>query len=147
MRWILGGILFLAIIAGVLFCMSINQGHRKISINGVEYEMKIADTRKERYAGLSNLDQADFLYDGMLFLYKEPAERIFVMREMRFSLDIVWVEKGEVVKVEEGVPAPESGQDPQKMYSAPYSADMVLEFPAGFVHKAGIKPGDKIDVK
>ncbi|MFB6086175.1 MAG: DUF192 domain-containing protein [Halodesulfurarchaeum sp.] len=50
----------------------------------------IADTRSERYTGLSETDSLG-PNEGMIFVYEDEATRAFVMRNMSFPLDIIFV--------------------------------------------------------
>jgi len=56
-------------------------------------EVRIADTVEKRYTGLSNTDAlgAD---EGMLFIHDSEGQYSYVMRNMDFSIDIVFIDAG-----------------------------------------------------
>lgn len=114
-----------------------------VRINNKEIKVEIADTPELRYKGLSN---RDYLCEdcGMLFIFNDKNERIFVMREMKFNLDIIWIEDGVIVGIEKDLP--KEGLNPLKFYSSKKAVDRVLEVKANFCEKNNIKVGDKIDL-
>ena len=84
----------------------------------------------------------------MLFVF-ENAERLrFWMREMEFSLDIVWISAGcKVVDISVNVPAPEP-ETPLKdlpRYSPESPAKYVLEINGGEAEALGLGVGDPVE--
>ncbi|MFH1192176.1 MAG: DUF192 domain-containing protein [bacterium] len=112
-----------------------------IIINNKEIKAEIADTPELKYKGLSN---RDYLceYCGMLFLFNDMGERIFVMREMKFNLDIIWIEDDKIVKIDKDLH--KEGINPKEIYSSGQAVDKVLEVNANFCDKNNIKFGDNI---
>jgi uncharacterized protein len=78
---------------------------------------------------------------GMLFVYDRPQSIGIWMKDMRFSLDILWIREGRVVHIERNAP-PLTAVGPERVYSA--TGDMVLEVPAGFIADRKIKVGDSV---
>lgn len=102
----------------------------------------VADTSTKRSQGLSGRAELG-PNEGLLFTFDSPFIYTFWMKGMRFSLDFVWILKGRVVDLIENVPPP-SSQYPLPRIVAPASpVDQVLEVPAGFIKKYGIKVGDQ----
>jgi uncharacterized membrane protein (UPF0127 family) len=102
----------------------------------------VADTLPQRIQGLSN---TPFLPEGMvkLFAFGVPGEQSIWMKDMNYSLDIIWVaEKGEIVHIEENV-SPETFP---KSFSSPKPAFFVIEANAGFVESSSIALGDMVVV-
>lgn len=100
----------------------------------------IADDDQERHVGLSDHDSlADD--EGMLFAYDSPHNLTFVMREMSFGIDIVYVDwEGCITSVN---PAPEPGPDEvgaEQEY--PGYGQYVIEVPIGVASDADIDAGD-----
>lgn len=120
-----------------LFWNGTDREVRQISINDQALEVFVADSRSEWANGLSNIELEEFAADGMLFIFDDSDERTFWMNEMLFDIDIVWIEDGEVVKVETEIPAPQDGEI-RYMYSEPFKVDAALELPAGGVDNFGI---------
>jgi uncharacterized membrane protein (UPF0127 family) len=103
-------------------------------------EVRVADGPVKRYVGLSATDDLDD-GEGMLFVHDDAAERAYVMREMAFALDIVFVApNGTVTTVHEA--APESS--PYTRYRG--TGQYVLEVPRGWSERHGVGPGDRIVV-
>lgn len=81
---------------------------------------------------------------GMLFVFDEKRVPTFWMKEMQFSLDMVWIEDGEIVEITSEVPAPESAQDQLPVYSPKQPVNMVLELEAGTAKKWGFEVGQTL---
>lgn len=67
---------------------------------------------------------------GMLFLFKTPGNYEFWMKEMRFSIDIVWIAQGKIVDISRNVPAPKAGEQPVSVRPR-VPVDTVLEVKSG----------------
>jgi len=103
-------------------------------------EVRVADGPVKQYVGLSATDDLDE-GEGMLFVHDDEAERAYVMREMAFALDIVFVDSnGTVTTVHEA--EPESA--PLTRYRG--TGRYVLEVPKGWSERNGVDPGDRIVV-
>lgn len=118
----------------------------EIKIAGQEFRVIVADTDKHRFKGLSDKNSLG-KYGGMLFVFRETSQHTMVMRDMRFPLDIIWIEKGRVVDIAPNL-KPEYGLEEDELtpYFARASSDMVLELPAGFAEKYGLKIGDRVEI-
>jgi uncharacterized membrane protein (UPF0127 family) len=81
---------------------------------------------------------------GMLFVYGEPQPIGIWMKDMRFSLDILWIREGRIVHIEKNAP-PLVPVGPERVYTA--TADLVLEVPAGFTTQTQIRVGDPVKVE
>lgn len=110
-----------------------------VAIGGTRVAVAVADTPEKRAQGLSGRTS---LTDGtgMLFVFPEVGLHGFWMKDMQFSIDIIWLsEDGAVVHMAEDVP-PES-------YPASFRPEepalYVLEVPAGFVKAHHIATGSK----
>jgi phosphatidylglycerol---prolipoprotein diacylglyceryl transferase len=84
--------------------------------------------------------------DGMLFIFEEPRQAVFWMKDMLFDLDLVWIAGGQVVGVSAHVPAPSLGTLERDLprYPSPGAVEMVLELPAGWAEERGISPGSSV---
>jgi len=116
--------------------------------NGTELaivDADVADTRKERIAGLSGYDSLD-RGEGMLFVYGEAERRTFVMREMSFPLDIVFIAgNGTVTKVT-SARAPGPDENGESITRSGYG-QYVLEVPRGYAASVGLEIGDTVDIE
>lgn len=102
----------------------------------------IADDGSSSYLGLS-FRESLCANCGMLFYFKEKPETTFVMRNMLFPLDIIWIDNDEIVKIDKNLP-PE-GETPKNFYQSGRPVNFVLEVNGGFTEANNIKVGDKIN--
>ncbi len=104
---------------------------------------ELAVTEEERQRGLMfrhkiNPDQ------GMLFIFKQEDILNFWMKNMNFSLDILWLDREKrIVHIESGVlPC----QDPEcPSYFSPIPAQYVLELKAGSAAALQLKVSDQLE--
>jgi len=143
----------IAIIVGLLVCAVILYFYQKyywpkvdIIIGGQYLEVLVAKTPEKLYEGCSNKDDLG-KYDGMLFYFNEKSQHPMVMRNMRFTLDMVWLDGLEIVDLAKNL-EPEPGKNELQLtpYVGRTKNNMVLELPAGFLDKNGVKIGDKIEI-
>jgi uncharacterized protein len=80
---------------------------------------------------------------GMLFVYEQPQPIGIWMKDMRFSLDILWIRDGRIMHMEKNAP-PLVPSGPERVYTA--TGELVLEVPAGFVEQQKIRVGDRVKV-
>ena len=114
----------------------------KIKIGGQNLTVLLAQTPARQYTGLGG--RADLgKYDGMLFTFPVADKYAFVMRDMHFSIDIIWLNNGKIVDIAPSVPL-EIGvaESNLRRYRPRLSGNAVLELPAGFSAKHQIKIGD-----
>jgi uncharacterized protein len=107
--------------------------------------VQIADTDFARGQGLSGRERlADNL--GMLFDFRNTSQTHpgFWMKEMKFNLDIIWINKGKIIGITPEVPAPKAAADSLPNYYPPSPVDMVLEVNAGWSAAHNIKVGDEV---
>ena len=135
------GFAVIFLITFYFFMQNDEAGLQKIKIGGAEIAVEIADTYAERKLGLSGRDS--LAEDrGMLFVFESEAALSFWMKDMRFAIDIIWLDKNSVVVDITQNAAPESY--PQK-FSPKSPPKYALEVPAGFAKKHGIATGDKME--
>jgi uncharacterized protein len=105
------------------------------------FKVELAATLEERTRGLSNRVSLPNHW-GMVFLFNKPDRYGFWMKEMRFPLDIIWIENNRVVGISENL-LPE-GVQPKNIYYPPATADTILEVNAGQARALGITTGDVV---
>jgi hypothetical protein len=106
----------------------------------VRVEVELARTVEEKVRGLSGRPALKSGH-GMLFVYDRPEPVSIWMKDMRFSLDIVWIREGRIVHIEKQAP-PLLPSGPEQIYTA--LADLVLEVPAGYTSRQQIRVGDSV---
>jgi uncharacterized membrane protein (UPF0127 family) len=110
-----------------------------VSIGKATVKAEVVATPDKLYRGLSfrkGLPEGR----GMLFALPERERQVFCMRAMEFPIDIIWIARGQVLGLEENV----SHLDQAREYCSPGPVDYVLEVPAGFSGRHGIKAGDRV---
>jgi hypothetical protein len=108
-----------------------------------EIDVRIADTPEKRYLGLSATDSLG-PREGMLFVHDSPGQHAYVMRDMAFPLDIVFIApNGTVTKVHHATLPPEgtSGSDLTRYRGY---GRYVLELPLGTANETGLDEGDRV---
>ncbi|WP_336360806.1 DUF192 domain-containing protein [Haladaptatus sp. ZSTT2] len=106
---------------------------------------RIADTPAKRYTGLSNTTSmpAD---EGMLFTYDSEGEHTFVMRDMDFPLDIIFVDaNGTITKIYHA-PVPPEGTNNSDLTRYPGTGQYILEVNRGWTTDHGVSVGDTVTV-
>lgn len=110
-----------------------------IIAGGHKFAYEIADTSVSREKGLSGKTSMPS-NQAMLFKFESPAAQCFWMKDMRFSLDIVWLDSNKIVKHIESNLSPSSYPT---TFCPPVPTLYVIEFNAGIAKSTNIKVGDK----
>lgn len=136
-----GAIIFSAVIAAIIFFGA--KGHIEFETGTIEarkqkFKVEIADNADARKKGLSGREYL-CAECGMVFLLDASEKYSFWMKNMRFPLDIIWINGEEVVFLAKNVPA-----NSKKIFYPEKEANLVLEINAGLADKYGIREGDKI---
>ena len=81
----------------------------------------------------------------MLFFFPESAKAAFWMKNVKFPIDIIWIENNKVVGIEKNVqPQPGVADSDLALYYSPGLIRHVLEVNAGFSDSNGIENGDEV---
>lgn len=131
----------------ISFLIAKNQSRRDtktITINGHKFTVEIADTDEKRTKGLSNRDKLGES-KGMLFVFPDSNYYRFWMKDMKFPLDFIWIDKDIVVDLNQNVSQPKSSDDKLVSFTAGKPFDKVLEVNAGTVKSLNIVIGNTID--
>ncbi len=145
MDWQIVFILIVVVLAGGLKLYSYYWPKGEMKVNGEVLKVLVAKDYKHWTKGLSNRDDLDG-YDGMLFVFNSRAQHTIVMRDMRFPIDIIWIDKGRIIDI-----APNAAVEPGKKegeyfpYLARSVSSHVLEVLAGTASSRGWKIGDIVE--
>ncbi|MEJ2347940.1 MAG: DUF192 domain-containing protein [Patescibacteria group bacterium] len=145
---VLVGFLTQGVQNGKISLANITQEKTEINISDTKIQVETARSDVERKKGLSKRESLGDK-EGMLFIF--PQKNIqppFWMKDMKFAIDIIWIDDGKVVQIDENIPAPETGIPDEDLvfYTANQPVDYVLEVKAGFVEKNNIEKGDSVDL-
>ena len=117
------------------------------AIGDLKLTVKVVNSPESTRLGLSGREEIG--NDGMLFLFPEKSIRNFWMKEMKFDLDIVWINGNEIVGISSNVKKPEPNAEINdlKLVSIGQNTDKVLELNAGDVEKYRIQVGNVVILK
>src|SRR3989344_8540481 len=132
-------ICFAILLALIIISLLLPHGAMRFGNKQLKYET--VDSSAEREKGLSGrtglgTDQA------MLFVFDHADKYCFWMKDMKFSIDIVWLDSTKkIVHFERNV-SPETYPN---AFCPKQNARYVVEVNAGTVQNTGLKTGDKIN--
>lgn len=115
-----------------------------VTVNGLVLAADISATNEQRTQGLSVKDRL-VENEAMLFVFGNEAEHTFWMKDMKFPIDIIWIDSDKtVVHIEHnlqpcsfGVLCPTYKPNDDSLY--------VLETVGGFAEKYGIVKGTQVE--
>ena len=102
--------------------------------------VRVADTGAERYTGLSDTESLG-PSEGMLFVHETVGEKAYVMRDMAFPIDIVFIGPDRQITAIHHAPTEEP---PYQRYRG--RAKWVLEVPSNWTVEHGVTIGDRIRI-
>ena len=105
-----------------------------ISIGTKQYKVKLAETEEQHIKGLQDVTELPE-DEGMLFIFDEPDEISFWMKDTKIPLDIIFINEDlEVISIGKGIPDSEE-------FITENNVNFVLEVN----EKSGIKKGDELE--
>lgn len=112
----------------------------------IVFGCEVADTPSERATGL--MDRESLPADEcMLFVYQEPANLTFWMKNTLIPLDIVFIgEDHRVLNIWEAVPEPGVDDADLTRYNSLGPAKWVVELNFGLCELNGISPGTEVSI-
>lgn len=114
---------------------------RQVYLKNITVKAEIMQTPEKIVSGLAGRPSLAF-GKGMLFVMPQDKLQQFWMRGMRFSIDIIWIDKWKIIGCERNI----SADDP-RIFTSPGFAGMVLEVPAGFCDQTGVQLNDKVGLQ
>jgi len=112
--------------------------------NGTELatvDVRVARTNEQRRIGLMRTDSLDE-DEGMLFVHPRPDEQRYIMDNMDFPIDIIFIDSDGTVTAIRNASVPGEGED------GPYSGygQYVLEVNRGWAAENGLEVGDTVRI-
>ena len=104
--------------------------------------VEVADKPAERELGLGNRDRLA-PNQGMLFVFNNEDKHGFWMKNMRFSLDIIWIDANK--KIADITPNVVPESYPQ-VFLPPQPVRYVLEVNSGYASQHSFEIGDQVDL-
>jgi uncharacterized membrane protein (UPF0127 family) len=112
---------------------------KSVKINGQTISVEVVDTPAERERGLSGRESLG-RNQGMLFVFSDPSEYCLWMKDMKFPIDMIWLdEKKQVLHIQESA-QPDSYPE---SFCPPGDAKYILEVPAGSARAWSLTNGDQ----
>jgi uncharacterized protein len=113
-----------------------------LKLNNKEISLIISDTKEEEEKGLGGLQSLPN-NNAMLFVFDRPDLWGIWMKDMLFSIDVIWLDENyNIVHIEENL-TPDSF--PQT-YFTPTKSLYVIEANNGFVKENNLKIGDSLQI-
>ncbi len=138
MRWVFVGILTSMMLSSSVYAASVCA--KKVCV-----DVDVMKTSEEMKRGLQGRDGLGE-NQGMLFVFDRDFLHRFWMKDMKFAIDIIWLDRrGRIVTIASAVPACKA--DPCEVYSPVKEARYVFEVPSGFAVKHRLKVGDVLTLK
>lgn len=119
---------------------------KTITVGSKTINIEVVDTPDKRAQGLSGRTELA-TGTGMLFVFdKKDLTPSFWMKDMKMSIDIIWINDGKIVKIDKSVPKPEPGTPDNKLptYSPGQPIDYVLEVSSGYSDANNISVGNSV---
>ena len=116
------------------------RGWGEVKIAGQNVKVELAMTPEEQALGLSGRDELKE-DEGMLFVFSQPGNYPFWMKDMNFEIDIIWISEDKRVIYIKKDARPESYPE---IYGPENSVKYVLEVVSGFSDKNDLQVGDGV---
>ena len=113
---------------------------------GTTIFVEIADSPDSRAKGL--MFRPSMAADrGMFFLFPEPGDHAFWMKNTLISLDMFWLdESGTILHLESDVPVCTRKDDGCPRYQSPHKSLQILELNAGMAKKFDLAVGSQLTI-
>lgn len=132
--------LFILVLSGVGLFFSTRSDVPTVNVDGNIFKVQVADDPAERRQGLSGQPALEN-DEGMIFIFEENGKHGFWMKDMNFSIDIIWIDQNfRVVHIEEMV----SPSTFPESFIPSVDARYVLEVYTGQAAAQGINLGDEV---
>lgn len=148
-------VIILAIIATIMFARNIagknatpftfTSHNATLQARKQMISLEIAKDLQSQQKGLSGRNSLD-TNTGMLFVFPNATYQPFWMKDMKFPIDIIFLQNKKVVTIFDHVPYPVSQSSNLPIYKPEQPSDMVIELSAGKASSLGIKKNDTLTI-
>jgi|SRR3989344_2747255 len=127
----------------LIFIVGCSNVEKKACFKDKCISLEVMESLEEKSTGLMFRDSLDE-NKGLLFVYNTPEKRGFWMKNVKFPIDILWLDKkNKVVYIERDVPG---CMGDCKVYYPDTEAYNVIEVNANFTLNNNIKVGDFVEI-
>jgi uncharacterized protein len=114
-----------------------------VHFGDIPVRVEIADSESERTKGLSGRTEIGKHHSGMFFIFPKPDYIGIWMKEMKFPIDIVWIDADlTVIGIERNV----ATDTYPRVFRPEKPAQYVLETEVGYSDLVGIRVGQKVRI-
>lgn len=145
-RLLIGAIVVIFLIVLVVTLILSSRKSTQVVVNDKAFNVMVAKTDKEKQIGLSGREKIAE-NQGMLFIFETPDYYSFWMKEMKFPIDIIYINGSKVTTVVKNAKPPSSGNGDLTIYRPNEKSDKVLEVIAGSSEKYNIKTGTTVKMQ
>jgi uncharacterized protein len=143
---IIGFIIILLIFSAIIvFQINKTAPKSKVTIDKHDFSVELATTSAQQQLGLSGRASMP-KNQGMLFIFQTANRYPFWMKDMKFNLDMIFINNNKIVSIFQNVPAPKNANANLPTYAPSSAANEVLELNAGVAKADGFKNGDTVTV-
>ncbi|MGH7245793.1 MAG: DUF192 domain-containing protein [Candidatus Levyibacteriota bacterium] len=140
-KYIFFALLFLFFIAGViLVVVHISKQIPSATIGNHTFSLFLAKTQEEREVGLARFSTITS-NQGMLFFFNDYGKYGFWMKDMKFPIDILFIDNNKIVTIAKNVPVQKNNIN-LPIYYPKKPVNRVLEIVAGTAKKDNMQEGD-----
>ncbi|MBP9714945.1 MAG: DUF192 domain-containing protein [Candidatus Pacebacteria bacterium] len=133
----------------IFFVFILPKNHRSFSVNEIKnvevanqkIKVDVVNTPETRAQGLSGRESLAE-NEGMLFVFDNPSDYSFWMKDMNFSIDMIWIGEDMKITYIKKNATPESY--PEGFGPKEKTSKYVLEVFSGFSDKYDLETGDKV---
>lgn len=128
----------------LLLTFLLSRRSTKVTIEGQTFSVKVAKTDKDKQIGLSETKRLS-INKGMLFVFETSDYYSFWMKNMKFPIDIIYINGDKVTYVVNSAPVPTDNN--LSIYQPSEKSDKVLEINSGLSKKYNIKVGSPVKIQ
>lgn len=117
-----------------------------IKVRDLQVKAAVADSNEERKKGLSDREEIPLDW-GLLFVFDEEKKQAIWMKNMKFAIDIIWIDKDKKIVDIAHSAAPEPGKKDNELrvYTPRSASKYVLEINAGIASLNNVQVGDTVE--
>lgn len=116
------------------------------TIKGQKFTLLTAKSGDERVKGLSERESLDKNM-GMIFVFDKPDYYFFGMKNMKFPVDIIYINNNKIVSLFRNVRPPATPEENPAVVKPEQPANKVLEINGGLSDTYNIQVGDEVKIE
>lgn len=134
-------ILLLILVGGTVLWWQMQQDQALLRIGGERFHITVMRTEQQLEEGLSGTDNLPS-NEAMVFVFKEDGKWPMWMKDMKYPIDILWLNSGkQVVHI---VKNAQPSSYPKTEFAPDSPSRYVIELASGTADRTGVKIGDPV---